>query len=501
MMIQLRHWKKYKTVLQARSIIVIKQIFKIKKSLICTFLLAGAVFLWAKSTPIENLYSYELKNGLELFVAENHTVPLVYIEIAVRGGGIGQTKENAGLFHLYEHMMFKGNSKYKSEQEMQAALTELGVSNWNGATSTEYVNYFFTIPSSKLKTGLEFWNAAIRNPLLDEREFENEKRVVLSEIEGDRADPSHKLADFLTEKEFPEEPWVRSPGGTPEVVSNATLDQLRQIQKEYYIPNNAALFVGGDVNPEEVYKMVKQIYGSWKKGNDPWTTNKKHYTQKPLEKAEYYVMPDDRVAPQMANVIVIYRGPDAEYDREDTYAADVLVNAAKDPAGFFKQSLARNKNYAIPDQNYVSFSYPTSRRLGLISVSAVMMAPNQYLSERVIDFTEEIPEVLSGVLPVDSPLTEGVIESVHNKLYNDYFYEQETASSILGTARFWWCCADTDYYYTYTENLKKTSAQQVQDFVEKYMVNAEPLVLVLVNPEIYELTKAEYEANGYGVIQ
>ena len=136
---------------------------KILKKILLIFIFTSFVFsAFPESTKIENLSKFTLKNGLQLYVAENHTVPLVYIEIAVRGGGIAQKKENAGLFHLYEHMMFKGNSKYKTQEEIQNAITNLGVTTWNGTTGTEYVNYFFTVPKAKLAEGLEFWKENLR---------------------------------------------------------------------------------------------------------------------------------------------------------------------------------------------------------------------------------------------------------------------------------------------------------------------------------------------------
>ena len=138
----------------------------------------------AQETSEKGLYHYVLDNGLELFVMENHAAPLAYIEIAIRAGGISQSEKNAGLFHLYEHMMFKGNTKYKTAAAVQRALKNLGVASWNGSTANEFINYFFTVPSSSLTEGLEFWSHAVRDPLLDPNELENEKKVVISEKIG-----------------------------------------------------------------------------------------------------------------------------------------------------------------------------------------------------------------------------------------------------------------------------------------------------------------------------
>jgi zinc protease len=98
--------------------------------------------VFSQQTEIPGLFRYELENGLEVFVFENHAVPLARIQITFRCGSISQTPETAGLFHFYEHMLFKGNTTYPTKTEFKSALTRLGVATWNGGTSTEYVTYF-----------------------------------------------------------------------------------------------------------------------------------------------------------------------------------------------------------------------------------------------------------------------------------------------------------------------------------------------------------------------
>lgn len=190
---------------------------------------------------------------------ENDSAPLAYIEIAVCAGAVTQTKENAGLFHLYEHMMFKGNAKYANQKEAYAALNKMGVSDWNGTTSIDRVNYFFTIPAKLVRDGLEYWSYAIRTPLIDAQELENEKSVVLSEIEGGMSEPGRIFGAGVFKTLFPDSPWKLDTSGSPQIIKNATKEQMIQIQKEYYVPQNAALFVGGAVKAADVYSLVKEI--------------------------------------------------------------------------------------------------------------------------------------------------------------------------------------------------------------------------------------------------
>ncbi|MBQ9538619.1 MAG: insulinase family protein [Treponema sp.] len=297
----------------------------------------------------KNVDTFTLDNGLTVFTSENHSVPLVYIEIAVRAGGVTQTPENAGLFHLYEHMMFKGNELYKDAASVQKAINDMGVTSWNGTTSADCVNYFFTIPKDQLERGLAFWNAAIRSPLMDPKEFESEKKVVLSEIEGGQADPGTIVSNYLRTRLFPEAPYHADPAGSSEVVRNATIEQMRDMQSKYYIPCNAALFVGGDIKGAEVQALVKKIWGSWTNNGNKAPSAPAKQSDSPFSKVKYAIMPYDKVTEQIADVEIFFRGPDAEYDLSDIYAGDYLEQLMEDPDGTYAQSLVADSELEIPD--------------------------------------------------------------------------------------------------------------------------------------------------------
>lgn len=457
--------------------------------------------LFADETPVPNLSFYKLNNGLELFVAENHAVPLTYIEIAVRAGGVAQTPETAGVFHLYEHLMFDGNQKYPTAQSIQNEFTNLGVTSYNGSTSVDYVNYYFTIPSAKLKEGLEFWNYAIRTPIINKNVLEAEKKVVLQEINGDKNSISTDITEILSKTLLKDSPWINNPGGSIESVTNATVKQLKAMQKQYYIPNNTALFVGGDVNPDQVYELVNSIYGDWKAGKNPWVNNKTQLSKKPLDAPAKFVIGYDQLSDQIAITNVCFRGPDAEFDREDTYLVDTLLFATRDPKSYFKTYLANNQNLGIIDSEYCSVSYQTKRRSGVITFESVMFSPQQYMPLRGQIFAEEVVQAVKGTLPVDSPLTERSMQLLHKLMYNENVYEQESFASLLSTVRFWWACADSSYYFSYNQNIKKTTASDVAEFISEYIENQNPVIMVVINPEVLKECKADFIEAGYEVIE
>lgn len=474
-----------------------KKVMKLS-ALLLVILLGSQVF--AQATPVENLYNYTMDNGLEVFVVENHIVPLVYIEICVKGGGVGQSAENAGLFHLYEHMMFKGNSKYKTAEEMQNAITSLGVPSWNGSTGSQYVNYFFTVPADKLEEGLEFWSWAIREPKMDPREFEAEKKVVLSEIDGTASDPSQIYYDFTSDKLFPEAPWTRSPGGEHDVVENATIDQLIQIKNEYYVPNNSALFIGGDVDPDEAYALAEKIWGSWERADNPWIKNNIQLTQEPLAATEYWVLPFDQISPYIAQIEVQMRGPDAEYDEASTIFADLLFTYDGSPDSDFMQTLVNDPSLGIPDPNYCAISYYTQRRNGIITADAVVLSPETQLAERTQYFADILQDLLAATAPDGSEASEEMLDAVKQTFYNNEIFTEETAEGLISTLSFWWSCISKEYFYSYIDNLRAASADDLNSFIDTYLNNRNMLVTVYLNPSVLEASEEEFRAAGFKII-
>ncbi len=475
---------------------------KFKRTLaLALVLILSVAGLFAKTTPVENLHQYQLENGLTLFVAENHSVPLTYIEIAVRTGAVEQTPENAGLFHLYEHMMFKGNELYPSAAAIQNALSEMGVASWNGTTGKDYVNYFITVPSSQTEKGLAFWNAAVRTPLMDPKEFENEKKVVISEITGYEVNPGNIYQNYVSNTLFPESGYRNDPAGTRKTIQSATVAQLRDIQKKFYIPSNAALFVGGDVDPEKTYQLVKAIYGTWdNNGNSP-TKPHDQPTKTPLNKMKLAVMPHDAMSPYVAQVSVTFRGPDTDFDLDDTYAADYLCSLLAEPDGLFKTKLVQDAELGIPQSDYANGGYTTVRASGMFNFSAIMLQPENNLPERSVKLLKKIQDdILPQIAAEKSLYQKSKVKQIVSIMESDRISSTDTATNLLSLLRFWWAATSSDYYFSYYKKLGTITQKSMQNLVNEYFTGKNALVTVLVNPQVYQQTVAQYKALGFEVI-
>ena len=478
---------------------------KLKSLLLAFFLCVFSVYAQesSKSEYIkinESTYCYTLDNGLTLFIAENHSVPLAYVEIAVRAGGITQTKENAGLFHLYEHMMFKGNKKFANSGAVQKALSDMGTASWNGTTGIECVNYFFTIPKGELENGLDFWNNAIRFPLMDKDEFEVEKKVVISEIQGNVSNPDRYAGYYFQKKLFPEAPWQLDPSGSVKDIENATVEKLRQIQKTYYIPSNAALFVGGDVSHKEVYELVKKIYGSWSDNGVKVETIRAvsvHQKEEPFDKTFYCVFPYDKIPPQYASVSIYYRGPDCDFDENGTYAADLFTYYLRNPDGKVVKNLLADKNLMIPSVDDLGLGYATRRRTGITSFSAGMMNATNKIADRTVYLKEKIDGILEGYLNIENIVPENEKAAIVRRLNDDRILESETFMGMLNVLRYSWVTNSVEYYQGYISNVQNMTDDDIKEYISRYHYKKNPLVLLIVNSEVYKKQKKDFDRLGF----
>ena len=235
-----------------------------------------------------------LANGMEVIVLPDASVPLITVELVARNGSFTESPELNGLSHLFEHMFFKPNQAsllYQCEKALNGGgLSDEGkrvcsnplklkskIGNvaylddadeldiYNGTTHEEFVNYFYTTTSAYLSSAMRLINDAVRFPTFDEQEFAQEKTVVIGELDRHESNPFYYLDSALKDKLFYKYPTRKKPGGTRETVAAATTDQMRLIQSRYYVPNNVALVVTGDVKPEDVFRGAEQIFGSWEK--------------------------------------------------------------------------------------------------------------------------------------------------------------------------------------------------------------------------------------------
>jgi zinc protease len=207
---------------------------------------------------------YRLDNGLTVILHEDHSDPLVHVDVTYHVGSNREEVGRSGFAHFFEHMMFEG-SENVGDDEHSRIISNAGGAD-NGSTNSDRTNYFETVPANQLETAL--WLEADRMglllPAVTQEKFEIQRETVKNE-RGYRVDnqPYGRVFETISKALYPpEHPYSWPVIGWIEDLNRADLDDLKRFFLRWYGPNNAALTIGGDIDPMETLRLVSKYFGT-----------------------------------------------------------------------------------------------------------------------------------------------------------------------------------------------------------------------------------------------
>jgi zinc protease len=408
----------------------------------------------------------KLDNGMEIVSLEDHKVPLVTIVIAVKAGAMSETPETNGLTHLWEHMFFKGNKLLPNQEAFNQRVRELGII-FNGDTSAEKVRYYFTLPSVYLEQGLEFMAAAITSPLLDTKEIEKERQVVLNEYDRNASQPAFKMYNLRRRLIYGGKGYLRDPLGSRDVIAKASREQLMTIKSEVFVPSNSCLLVGGDFDEKKLQAAVKKYFSDWK---DP-------AGYKPVKAPAFPSFPAERELvvthkdAQNVNLSITYEGPKARLSPEASYAADMLIQLLGHRSGKFHHA------YIESSLSLASgLAYYTQSQAGEITLYGLA------LPEKVAELKKALLSEPQKWLEKDY-FTEEQLEDVRRQLTVDYKLQRNKPSEYTNNLAFWWAVTGLDYYDSYLDNLRKVTLEDIRSFIRTYMIGKPRVISLFLSPD------------------
>jgi zinc protease len=211
---------------------------------------------------------HQLGNGLRVVLSEDHTNPVVALNLWYNVGSRNEPPGQTGLAHLFEHMMFQG-SEHVPESGHIAAVERAGGS-LNASTWLDRTNYFDTVPSDRLE--LVLWLESDRLgcflPALTQEKLDNQREVVKNE-RRQRVDnqPYGDWDEVLQQLLYPpDHPYHHSVIGSMEDLDAASLDDVATFFRTFYAPNNAVLTLCGDFDPAEALRLIEHWFGDIPRG-------------------------------------------------------------------------------------------------------------------------------------------------------------------------------------------------------------------------------------------
>jgi zinc protease len=427
---------------------------------------ASAVDCGAQRATLDRImHADTLPNGMQLIVVENHTVPIVTAEIVFRAGAMTQGADDQGVPHLFEHMLFKSYRGPMDEPfDVDAARAH---ASYNGATSDEDVSYYLVLPSANTDAALGILARLVRDARFDDADFLRERFVVLNEAERDASDPRFHL-DRETTKElwgtgFPRKNVI----GDELALMAVKIPDLRTIFHRYYVPNNAALIISGDVSASDAFAMARNHFAGWKRQPDPFLSH-------PV--APMPPLDSSRAAVVTANVTNVtlemeWRGPSAPTDPRGTYAADVLSEIVNDEQSSFHSRLVDSGLFQEAELRYTTRAHEGPIMFyGVTTPDKLATA----LTALATEFDYMGAEAYFPAEQIASATRRHAVASV---------FEIEDAHDLAANLAETWAVAGTDYFRNYSENMAATSASDLHAYVERYMIHKPFVVTALVAPD------------------
>ncbi len=254
---------------------------------------------------------YTLDNGLKVYLSRNTTEPSIQARIAVHAGSTYDPPATTGLAHYFEHLMFKGTDKigtldwekekplleeisglfeqHRMEQDPQKKraiyhridsvsqlaaryaipneydklITSIGGKNTIAGTSYDYTVYSSDIPSNELTKWAELESERFKHKVF--RLFHTELETVYEEFNMYQDNDNYRQETVLAAALFPEHPYGRDVIGLPEHIKNPSVKNIYEFADKYYVPNNMAVILAGDLDYEEAIRIVDRYFGDMQK--------------------------------------------------------------------------------------------------------------------------------------------------------------------------------------------------------------------------------------------
>ncbi len=205
---------------------------------------------------------FVLPNGLQVILHEDHSTPMVSVNIWYHVGSKNEKRGRTGFAHLFEHLMFEG-SGHVAEGYFDKWLEAAGGDN-NGSTTEDRTNYWENVPSNALELALYLESDRMADLLaaIDQEKLDTQRDVVKNERrQGVDNQPYGRVEEIELEALYPyNHPYSWSVIGSMEDLSAASLEDVKDFFKRYYTPNNASLCIAGDIDPAQTRKLVEKYF-------------------------------------------------------------------------------------------------------------------------------------------------------------------------------------------------------------------------------------------------
>ncbi|MHC9542921.1 MAG: M16 family metallopeptidase [Vulcanimicrobiota bacterium] len=415
-------------------------------TLFLTCMYCGAVTAAPKTTG--DVYHTRLSNGLTIITQEVKDSPLASINVFVRAGSKDELPQTEGITHFCEHLFFRGTSS-SSGTEFKGALEALG-GFCNAETTKDYTRYYINIPSTEAMKGLQLMTDALQNACFDQKEIEQERKVIVEEYKMTSDSASHFFNNTICEMAFPVHPYGRPIIGKEKNIKSFKRPDFLAFRNRFYTPENLIFVVTGNISTEKVSSYLAGIFD-----HIPNSGQGEHILPQekiPGEKHEKTVQKnvDD------VSIVQAYYGPSIK-DRDYIYATDVLCFMLGNGKSSILSRILIDGKDLIKE---IDVSFLTQKDPGLIMVFSTLKTKDIALAKK------EIQAALENV--GKGNFSEDDMKRAKNLIINSSDFGSETNDGKATNLGFYESIDSYEFAVTYVQNLMKVTKEDIIKTYNKY---------------------------------
>lgn len=416
-------------------------------------LAAFALFLGVTGTAQEvEFVQYTLDNGLDVILHQDNSAPVVTTSVMYHVGAKDENPERTGFAHFFEHLLFEG-TKNIGKGEWFKIVSSNGGSN-NATTSDDRTYYYEIFPSNNLELGLWMESERMLHPVIDQQGVDTQNEVVKEEkrLRIDNA-PYGNILTAVKQNIFKNHPYRWSPIGSMEHLDAATLEEFIAFNDKFYVPNNAALVIAGDIDIEKTKDLVNKYFSDIPKGAP---VEKEKFVEEPITETIHATYHDPNI--QIPAIALAWRTPSMK--ERDAYVLDMVSSVLSDgkSSRLYKKLVDDQKqalqigafNLSQEDYGqYVVFGLP----LGETTLETL-----------VAEVDEEITKLQTELI------SQREFEKLQNKFENRYVNSNSSVAGIASSlATYHQLYGNIDLINEEIDIYRSITREEIRDVAKKYL--------------------------------
>ena len=404
---------------------------------------------------------FELENGLKIFLYERHTLPLINLTFAVNLGTKDESDETSGLVHILEHYILFRGTEFRSGTEIGQDIRRHGA-YFNAHTGLDLATFEISLPSEYADFALRNQKEILFNLKFTQEELDEEKKVILEEINQIQDDPLKYATSLVYRNLFKDHPYQKPIYGKKEIIEALTVEQIEKFYQKFFVPSNFALAVVGDFNIEEMDERVKDIFGDLKKEG---TTPLKYEKVRILDKT---VEIEQEMDVNQSYLVIGIQGPD--FNHQDQYVIDILTEILGRGVNPMLNYPLRGRRELVHN---VSMGYSAYKYGGAIFIYITLDTKNLNFAKReTIKFlkaTRGLNYSKKDIFGDSQIYALDFLESAKNQIKFNYHQSQEKGLAVATSLARFMLLSEKQERGGYLENIDKVSSPDLRKVAGEYL--------------------------------